>query len=233
MYLFLSGFVLGIFSMLLILAIYIRGLENSKNKVLKKFLKKNESNNGEIDEIIKNAKSKILKFNDFGIDKSILNLKEVCLEMAVEISKRYNPEAKYPHLELTIYELLNLNFEITKFLMNNLDKKYFELLKKAKVSHVMHINDFKEQHFDTVMTGSKLLNVFRLLKNPASMAIKTTVTTIGLPIIIEAFFRLGGTYGIEKLGKELDLIYSGHYTDIEKEKNIKEKKLIKSIPNLT
>ncbi|MGL6169571.1 MAG: hypothetical protein ACRC0Y_14940 [Fusobacteriaceae bacterium] len=218
MYLFFGGIVLGILSMLLVFAVYIRGIENSRKKVLKKLFKKNESNDEEIDKIIKNAKSKILKFNDYGVEKSIVNLKEVSLEMAVEISKRYNPEAKYPHLELTIYELLMLNLEITKFLMDNLDKKYFEILKKTKVSHIMHINDLKEQHFDKVTTGSQLFRVITTVINP----VKAAVTTVLLPIATEAIFRLCGSYGIEKLGKELDIIYSGHYTNIENEEKVKE-----------
>lgn len=214
MLIFVLGFTMGMGLVILALILYLRLIKKSTERNFKKIFRELEEQNAiddEVKKIISNAKSKVLKWDNLGVQNNLKNLKNVSLEMAMGISKKYNPDVDYPHLELTFYELLKLNEGITQFFIENLNKKYFTHLKKAKVSHILELNDLKNKHISKVETGNKILTAIKFFINPVGTIIKKATMAVALPLAIESFFKIGGKYGIEKLGMELNLIYSGYY----------------------
>lgn len=218
MIMFWSGFAVGIVVLLLTLGIYLWSIEKSNKRNLEKVLK-NEYNQEEVDEEVKeivlNAKKKTLSLHNIGVENNLKTLKEVSMEMAMEISKKYNPDSKYPHLELTFHELLKLNLDITQFFLENLEKNYFIHLKKVKVCHLLNLSDAKEKYLPTFEKGIKLFDLAKFFMNPVGTAVKKATTSVVMPVALEAFLKISGKYGVEKLGKELNLIYSGHYSKKE------------------
>ncbi|MGL4533546.1 MAG: hypothetical protein ACRCUA_00575 [Fusobacteriaceae bacterium] len=219
MNMFFLGFAAGIAVLLLVLGIYLWMIEKSNKRNFEKILKNEydqEQVDEEVKEIVLNTKKKVLSFHNIGFENNLKILQEASIEMAMEISKKYNPDSKYPHLELTFYELLKLNSDITQFFLENLEKKYFMHLKKVKVCHLLNLNDAREKHFPTFEKIGKLSSLVKFFMNPVGAAIKTAGTSILIPVGLEALFKISGNYGVEELGKELNLIYSGYYSKKEK-----------------
>jgi hypothetical protein len=84
---------------------------------------------------------------------------DLSFDLMQEIAKHYYPESKYPIYELSVQELLNLNFYITQRLQSIIDRKVVRLFKNARISTVVDILN-KKKAFD----NSKLMKATRNLK---------------------------------------------------------------------
>ncbi|MGL5315834.1 MAG: hypothetical protein ACRC92_21445 [Peptostreptococcaceae bacterium] len=82
------------------------------------------------------------------------------------------------------------------------------MIKYAKISTLMGINDNRLR----VIDGFKKISLVNsIIKSPISMVLGKVGVEVGLTVGLEIFFKGVGKYGIEKLGRELNRLYSKHY----------------------
>lgn len=96
-----------------------------------------------------------------GIAKLTFNLS---FELVEEIAKYFFPESKYPMLELSVNELLNLNHYITNRIDTLLDKPVIKNTKNMQVTKIMQIYDKKKQ-----VQESRIVKAANKLKLPKLM----------------------------------------------------------------
>jgi hypothetical protein len=93
-----------------------------------------------------------------GIAKTTFNLS---FELIEEISQYFFPDSKYPMLELSVNELLNLNHYITDRIDDLLDKPVIKNTKNMQVTKIMQMYDKKKQ-----VEESKIVKAAKKLKLP-------------------------------------------------------------------
>lgn len=170
----------------------------------------------EIKEIVLQYKKEYLKLNTFGFQQNSDKLKKLSYSMAKDIGKKYYPDSKYPELELEFYQLLKLNHTMTNYLLESLEGTKFDMIKYAKISTLMGINDNRLR----VVDGFKKISLVNsIIKSPISMVLGKVGVEVGLTVGLEIFFKGVGKYGVEKLGRELNRLYSKHYIEKSEKKS--------------
>lgn len=223
-------FYMGMLTTLVILgclcATYNLYLRINSKRQLKKRLKnefnKNEINK-EINQIIHEARKKALLENkETTLEGNFQKFKELSFDIAKNISLKYNPKSKYPHYELTFYELLKLNSEITNFFLEALENKdEIKNLRDVKICHLMRLMDAKEEieeiidkHSSKIKTGKTVYSVTSLCMNPVDKIQNKVISKIfekGGKFLLETSLKTSVLYGVTKAGIELDKIYGGYY----------------------
>lgn len=84
---------------------------------------------------------------------------DLSFDLMQEIAKHYYPESKYPIYELSIQEILNLNFYITQRLQSIVDRKLVKMFKNARISTIVDILNKKK-----ALDNSKLMKATKNLK---------------------------------------------------------------------
>ncbi len=102
-----------------------------------------------------------LKLKSESIAKLTFNLS---YELVEEIAKYFFPDSKYPMLELSVNELLNLNHYITNRVDELLDKPVIKNTKNLQVIKVMEMLDKKKQVEET-----KIVKAVKKMKLPKAM----------------------------------------------------------------
>lgn len=102
---------------------------------------------------------------------------ELSYELAEEIAKYYYPEAKYPMYEISIDELLELNYYITKRIEKLVNGKILKYFKKYKISTIIDILNKKK-----AIDNSKLMKLNRKLKISKILTVGKTVLNYANPI---------------------------------------------------
>ncbi|MGL5965390.1 MAG: hypothetical protein ACRCZ2_13495 [Fusobacteriaceae bacterium] len=215
---------LGILGILFVLYNLVLRI-NSKRQLKKRFeneLKKDELSK-DINKIIHEARKKALLENkETTLEGNFQKFKELSFDIAKHISKKYNPKSKYPHYELTFYELLKLNSEIINFFLDSLENKdEIKYLKDIKICHLMRLVDAKEEigemvnkNSSKIEAGKTLVNATSFCMNPINKIQNTVISKIfekGGQLILETSLKTSVLYGVTKVGIELDKIYGGHY----------------------
>jgi hypothetical protein len=81
------------------------------------------------------------KLKEDGLAKLTFN---ISFDLVSEIAKYFFPDSKYPTLELSVSELLNLNHYITNRVDDLLDKPILKNMKKMQIVKVMEMMDKKK-----------------------------------------------------------------------------------------
>ncbi|MGL4673003.1 hypothetical protein [Cetobacterium sp.] len=226
----MSMFFVGMMTTILVIALVLMGvisyLKFSSQKQLQKRVTNKDNENSiniEINRVINDARKRaLLESKGEGLTAHFNNFKDISLDIATEISKRYNPNSKYPSFELTFYELLKLNSEVTNSILEYLENDNIKYLKDMKVCHLMQINDVYqiggkafEKYSSEIDNGKKIVDATSLYFNPLGKAqskILSAAFEKGMKILCETSLKTTVVYGVTKLGLELDSIYAGKYS---------------------
>lgn len=165
----LLSFILGVvFGFLLLLLIYLYAVILSMNKNLR--LRKADETDIDEEEIKLLIEDAQRLFKDkeqrqaVGYAKLLGNINK---ELAVDIAKKFYPRSKYPYLELTLDETLQLNHYITDRLEELLEGKIFSLIKGWTLAKLVEINDTK-----TKIEQNKIVKTARKYGKVTSTALK-------------------------------------------------------------
>lgn len=217
----LISFLIGVsFGFFLLLLIYLYAILKSLNKGLK--LRKADETDIDEEEIkwlIEDGqtqfKNKELR-NEVGYAKHLQN---ITAELTMDIAKKFYPKSKYPYLELTVDESLNLAHYITDRVESLLQGKILRLTRGLTLAKLYEINTAKTK-FDNsklVMAAKKYAKVTKTAVavlnavNPVYWFRKLTRET-ALNIIM---IRIGLAI-IAITGEETYKIYSKKVFNVEK-----------------
>jgi len=102
---------------------------------------------------------------------------ELSYELAEEIAKYYYPKAKYPMYELSIEEILELNYYITKRIETLTNGKLLKYFKGYKISTIIDILNKKK-----AIDNSKLMKLNKKLKISKIFTVGKAVLNYSNPI---------------------------------------------------
>lgn len=147
------GFALCFLIYVLILIVSIK--KDSKNTDVISI----ENKDDEINVIIENYKNRYT--NEASSKKTgekIEFMKNISWELINDIAKTYYPNSQYPIFELTIEELISLDYYIMKRIEKIFSGKILSKVKKMKISTIIHILDMKKKYDENkiVKTTEKL-----------------------------------------------------------------------------
>lgn len=179
---FLAGILFGF---LLLLLIYVYSVLVAFRKKRRTRREPEEIDKIEIDLMIKNAQ-KIFQNKQLRKETGVLvHMKNVCVDLAMDISKIYFPTSKYPLLELSVEETLLLSHYITERINDFFDAKLLAPFKKRTITQIKSMYDTKVRVDDLkVVEASKKVGVGRVGKtimgvfnalNPAYWVRRVTV----------------------------------------------------------
>lgn len=99
---------------------------------------------------------KTVKLTDNGYFKVAIDLS---IELTEEIARYYFPKSKYPIYELSIQELLDLNYYITKRVDELMNGRFFKMFKNYRIATIIDILNTRKK-----INDSKLMQLTRKLK---------------------------------------------------------------------
>jgi hypothetical protein len=102
---------------------------------------------------------------------------DLSLELAEEIARFYYPKAKYPIYEISIDELLELNYYITKRIETMVNGKILKYFKNYKISTIIDILNKKK-----AIDNSKLMKLNRTLKISKMLSVGKTILNYANPV---------------------------------------------------
>lgn len=197
----LISFLIGVsFGFFLLLLIYLYAVLKSLNKGLK--LRKADETDIDEEEIkwlIQDGqaqfKNKELR-NEVGYAKHLQN---ITAELTVDIAKKFYPKSKYPYLELTVDETLNLAHYITDRVEDLLQGKILRMTRGLTLAKIYELNETKtkidnnkfvkaaRKYSKITKTAVAVLNavnpVYWFRKLTKETALNIIVVRIGLSII--------------------------------------------------
>ncbi len=213
-------------------AIYVYFLVRGKNINIEDIKRPNiEVSEEELKIMILDKQRKFKRNKKLG-NQSVAKLTfEMSYELIDEISKYFFPDSKYPMLELSVSELLNLNHYITNRLDDILDKPILKNTKNLQITKIMSMYDKKkaiEQNklvkaakkykvAKVVKYGGALLNVFNPVYWFRKLVINTSVDVMTKKVCL---------VGIGIVGEETTKVYSKKLFDKPVELNIVEQEML-------
>ena len=150
---------------------------------------------------------------------------ELSYELIEEISKYFFPESKYPMLELSVNELLNLNHYITNRLDDILDKPILKNTKNLQITKIMSMYDKKKAiEQNKLIKAAKKYKVGKIVKygaaainvvNPVYWFRKLVINTS-----VDVMTRKVCLVVIGIVGEETTKVYSKKLFDVPVELNV-------------
>lgn len=211
----LLGFLLGI--LFVIVAISIT-LYFGNKRFLKKTLLANSVSNNDIDQLISSKQRKMMKSTKIGLSNNFSLTKELLEEMIIDMANYYYPDSKYPHLEISFQDVLELNERVTKRLIKVMDLKGVGMIKNIRISQIISILELKRNiENNKVVQFSKKYNLDKVLKygyaainliNPAYWVRKVIYTST-----LETTLRGMGVMTLGIVGEEANRVYSQKLID--------------------
>jgi len=102
---------------------------------------------------------------------------ELSIELITDIAKYYFPDSKYPLYELSIEELLSLNYYITKRLEKIVNSRFIRHFKNYRISTIVNLLNKKK-----AIENSKLMKLSRQMKVSKILSIGKTVLNYANPV---------------------------------------------------
>jgi hypothetical protein len=102
---------------------------------------------------------------------------ELSIELITDIAKYYFPDSKYPLYELSIEELLSLNYYITKRLEKIVNSRFIRHFKNYRISTIVNLLNKKK-----AIENSKLMKLSRQMKVSKLLSIGKTVLNYANPV---------------------------------------------------
>ncbi len=167
---FLIGIGVGfVIAVLVYLLVVVTGIKKDEKRASEVVLKAEDE---KVNEIIQNEK------NRYKIEGASLSaggkMKEFgtsCLNMFIDIAKLYYPDSKYPEFELTIDEIIKLDYYIMEKIEKIFSRKLIKRFRTLKVVSIMNIIDSTKKVTDnrvvkqTTKQASKVWKVLNFI-NP-------------------------------------------------------------------
>lgn len=213
-------------------AIYIYFLVRGKNINIDDIKRPNIDVNEEELRIMITDKQKKFKRNKKLGNQSVAKLTfEMSYELIDEISRYFFPDSKYPMLELSVNELLNLNHYITNRLDEILDKPILKNTKNLQITKIMSMYDKKKAiEQSRLIKAAKKYKVTKVVKygaaalnivNPVYWFRKIVINTS-----VDIMTKKVCVVVIGIVGEETTKIYSKKLFDKPVELNVVEKEML-------
>jgi len=208
---FLLGMATGFVLLTLFIAlILVTGRRNKRKTFLSKEIPLDEKAVQELILAKQNELIDTVKFTDNAYFRVAFDLS---FELMQEIAKYYFPDSKYPMYELSIQEILDLNFYITKEIEKLVNGKFIRHFKNNRLSTIVNILNKKKAIDNSKLMKlsrkyqvSKLYTIGRAALNYANpifwfrkLAIKPSVTLVTREVC---------KYIINIFGEETNKVYS-------------------------
>lgn len=179
---FAVGMVFGFLLCLLIYAlIVLTDIKKEDKKASKVVIKVDDE---KVNTLIENEKNRYkLEASSLKASEKIKTLSDCSWDLVQDISKVYYPESNHPVFELTVEELINLDYYIMHRIEEVFDKKVLKKIKKLRLVTILNILDKKKAIEETKVAkaaskASKPAKSFwNFLKifNPVALVKKTMV----------------------------------------------------------
>jgi hypothetical protein len=229
---FINFFVGMATGMVAFAAIYVYFLVRGKNINIDDIKRPNVDVNEEELRIMIIDKQKKFKRNKKLGNQNIAKLTfELSYELIEEISKYFFPESKYPMLELSVNELLNLNHYITNRLDDILDKPILKNTKNLQITKIMSMYDKKKAiEQNKLVKAAKKYKVVKIAKysaaainvfNPVFWFRKLVINTS-----VDVMTRKVCLVIIGIVGEETTKVYSKKLFDVPVELNVVEQEML-------
>lgn len=112
-----------------------------------------------IKQTIENYKDKYFKeMNSKKTSEKIANLKNISWDLIQEIARIYYPNSQYPLFELSVEELISLDYYIMRRIEKIFSGKVLSKIKKMKIASVVRLLDMKKKYEESkvVRTAEKI-----------------------------------------------------------------------------
>ena len=130
------GFILCLLSYLLIVLVDLKKEESKAKKVVIKVDDK------VIEDIIKNEKNRYkLESANLPASGKVLALRDSCSNLILDIARTYYPESKHPVFEISVDELMALDYYIMEKLEKIFNRRVIRRIKKARLVSVLNTID--------------------------------------------------------------------------------------------
>ncbi len=138
---FVLGFLLGI---ILLLFIFLLTIYLTNRRFLKKTMNAKNIENKTIRQLISDKQKKIIKSPKLGYINNILLMQTLTKDLVLDIAKYYYPDSKYPHLEISLIEAIDMNERVLQRFKTILDVKIVGFLKNVRISQIISILEMKK-----------------------------------------------------------------------------------------
>ncbi len=238
----ITGMVIGILICLMVYLIaLLKNVQSIKNKNTfnSKDIQSNNLGISEEDEIllikkfIEASKNQFIdETNDVAFNEKLNLCKDVCIDLAVDIAKIYYPDSQHPLCELSIDEIIKLDYYIMERIEKIFEGRILKLFKKVKISFIMNLLDKKKMIDDSkIVKAAKKLNVGgvgTVIKSALNVVnpvywIKKTSTKLTIDLGINQLFNIA----IGIVGEETAKIYSKKAFQVSNEQELLIEEIIK------
>lgn len=229
---FINFFVGMATGMVAFTAIYIYFLVRGKNINIEDIKRPNiDVNEEELKLMIINKQKKFKVNKKLGKEKIAKLTFNMSYELVDEISKYFFPDSKYPMLELSVSELLNLNHYITNRLDDILDQPILKNTKNLQITKIMGMYDKKKAiEQNKLVKAAKKYKLVKVVKytaaavniiNPVYWFRKLVINTS-----VDVMTRKVCLVIIGIVGEETTKVYSKKLFDDPLELNVVEKEML-------
>jgi len=172
---FLLGVVTGIILITLSVAGILASKERKKSKIrMSKGVPLDDKTVLDMIESKQKQLENTVRLTDNGYFKVAIDLS---LELSEEIARYYFSNSRYPLYELSIQELLNLSFYITKRFEELMNGRFFKLFKNYRIASIIDLLNTKKK-----INNSKLMQITRKIKLQQIYTAGKTVLNYANPI---------------------------------------------------
>jgi hypothetical protein len=175
-----TNFVLGLLTGFILLSLMITFIATSRSrrKQRKRLLKVPEMiEKQEIFRMIEDKQNQLVETVKLTDNAYFRVAMELSYELAEDIAKYYYPKARYPMYELSIEEILELNYYITKRIEKLTNGKLLKYFKGYKISTIIDILNKKK-----AIDNSKLMKLNKKLKISKMFTVGKAVLNYANPI---------------------------------------------------
>lgn len=175
-----TNFLLGIITGFILLGLFITFMftTSSRRKQRKRLLALPEMiEKKEVFQMIESKQQQLLETVKLTDNAYFRVAFELSYELAEDIARYYYPKAKYPMYEISIEELLELNYYITKRVEKLVNGKFLKHFKGYKISTIIDILNKKK-----AIDNSKLMQLNRKLKISKIFSVGKAVLNYANPI---------------------------------------------------
>jgi hypothetical protein len=175
----IRNFLLGLGTGFVLLAVFIGLMMISNRKSQSKIIKSKESPllDSTVQSMIESKQNLLTETARIADNAYFRVSAELSMELMTEIAKYYFPDSKYPIYELSIQELLNLNYYITKRLEKLINGRFIRHFKNYRISSIVNILNRKK-----AIDNSKLMKLNRQYKVSKILSVGAAVLNYANPI---------------------------------------------------
>ncbi|PKL00153.1 MAG: hypothetical protein CVV56_07570 [Tenericutes bacterium HGW-Tenericutes-1] len=175
----IRNFLLGMGTGFVLLALFVAFILITGRKRQSKIYKSKEKtlNDTAIQELIEFKQNQLIETARIADNAYFRVAFELSMELMTDIAKYYFKDSKYPMYELSIQELLDLNYYITKRLTKLINGKFIRRFKNYRISTIVNLLNKKK-----ALDNSKIMKLNRQYKVSKILSIGAAVLNYANPI---------------------------------------------------